>query len=236
LSNEKRKKNSKKITLGSSYIVASGLVLTRVLQSPLLLLSMLIPVAEKCPVCASPLEMETDTGAQSCINGHAFSESEIGQLTQPVMGRPPVQELDAQQFREQFAAEDRRQHPRGEVEEIATAAHNAVRNTEVRGDELQKFAPELSSAVPKVPGQPAPPVTRAALDRVQRVPDIEELLLGLPALRCGNGDVLVVVRVRESDAITLSAEAEAHRKTFADYFQRAVDFGLSSDWFRNAGN
>jgi hypothetical protein len=180
--------------------------------------------------------METDTGAQSCINGHAFSESEIGQLTQPVMGRPPVQELDAQQFREQFAAEDRRQHPRGEVEEIATAAHQAVRNAEVAG-ELHKFTAEMSAAVPKVLDVPAAaPATRAALDRVQRVPDIEELLLGLPALRCGNGDVLVVVRVRESDAVTLSAEAETHHNTFANYFQRAVDFGLSSDWFRNAGN
>ena len=178
-----------------------------------MLAPMRVPMMQlNCPNCSGRIHFDTDTGNYDCANGHTFAEEPSG--------APAVQQSESRTL--ELAA----------VAQVETAE---------RGPSL---APPPSApvavveasepAAPSVDLTPQPPPRPAAA--ASSGPRLADLLAQQPPVRCANGDWLVVVRVPEVDAITLIAEAESQRRTFGDYFQRAVSYALSQDWLRNAGN
>lgn len=105
-------------------------------------------------------------------------------------------------------------------------------------DEVQLPPPPLVGVGPSVSedadfSQPGTKVPYSA------TPHFHQLYREGEAVKLPNGDVVVVVRIPEPHAQTIQACADAcypQKRSFAEYFQRATQFGLEAGWFQGSGD
>jgi len=194
---------------------------------------MRIPYMKACPECAkeSPagndvpvIQLDTGTGKYTCVNNHDLPNTVLDNggkdPDSPIIGQPTAEDLDSY-----VAIQEAEQQAASETAEQFVSDPVTIQPDEV-AQPFDYTGPGTTTVLEPTDFFSQP------MQQIVVPPSLEKILTDVNyELPLAGGDVVIGVRIPEAYVGAIREYAQSQGKTFSEYINERVAFGMENQWF-----